>query len=198
LVADVDVIEEPKRARALLDVTRLELLQNLTEPASAAGLARRLELPRQRVNYHLRELESQGLVELEQERRRGNAVERIYRRASSSYAISTAALGSLGTRPQDIKDRFSTAYQIALASQAVRDLGLLQAGAEAAGKQLPTLSLDVEVRFGDGERRDAFAAELTAEVARLVQKYQDDAAPDGRTFQFYLGAYPRPKSQSSE
>ena len=62
-----------------MDATRLRLVRELVEPDSAAGLAKRLGLPRQRLNYHLRELEAAGLLELVEERRRGNCVERIVR-----------------------------------------------------------------------------------------------------------------------
>lgn len=188
----VDVVEETERAQVLLHPARLELLANLTEPNSAAGLARRLGLPRQRVNYHLRELEAQRLVELSEERRNGSVVERFYRRTGEAYAISTAALGRLGTTPGEVQDRFSSAYQIALASQAVRDLGALQTGAKTAGKKLATFALELEVRFATAERRHAFAEELTAAVAGLVSRYHDESAASGRTYRFYVGAYQRP------
>ncbi len=177
----------------MLHTTRLELLENLGEPSSAAALARRLGLPRQRVNYHLRELEAQRLIELVEEHRKGSCVERVYQRTGWSYAISTAALGRLGTMPDDIHDRFSSAYQIWLASRAVRDLGYLQSGARAAGKKLPTFALEVEVRFASANTRSEFAEELAACVADLVRKYHDDKTGGGRKFRFYLGAYPRPK-----
>ncbi len=190
----VDVIEEPRRAQALLQEVRIQILEHLAEPGSAAALARRLDLPRQRVNYHLRELEAQRLVELVEERRKGTVVERIYRRTGQSYAISTAALGSLGSSPEDIQDRFSSAYQIALASRAIRELAVLKAGAEADKKKLPTFALEVDVRFASAETRSAFAEELAATVADLVRKYHDEKARGGRVFRFYLGSYPRPKS----
>ena len=193
MTTDLQVVDEPERARALLHETRLELVRQLTEPASAATLARRLELPRQRVNYHLRELEAHGLIELEEERRRGSATERIYRRTGRSYTLSNAALGPLGSDPDDVQDRFSAAYQIALAARAVEELGLLRTGADAAGKRLPTFALDVAVRFPTAERRNAFADELAAAVADLVRKYHDESAPRGRTFRFTVGGYPRPK-----
>ena len=191
----VDVIADPKRAQVMLHSARLELLENLGEPSSAAALARQLGLPRQRVNYHLRELEGQKLIELVEERRKGSCVERVYRRTGHSYAISTAALGRLGTMPDDIRDRFSSAYQIALASLAVRDLGQLQTGAQAAGKKLPTFAMEVEVRFASADQRNEFAEELAANVADLVRKYHDDNARGGRKFRFYMGAYPRPKKR---
>ncbi len=191
----VEVIEEPARAQSLLNPARLQLLEHLGEPASAASLARRLDLPRQRINYHLRELEAQRLIELVEEKRRGNVAERLYQRTVTAYAISTAALGALGTTPETIRDRLSSEFQIALASRAVRDLGKMQVGASRAGKKLPTFALEVEVRFASPETRSAFASELAESVARLVGKYHDDAAAGGRTFRFYVGAYPKPKEE---
>lgn len=190
----VDVIEEPRRAQALLQEVRIQLLENLAEPGSAAALARRLDLPRQRVNYHLRELEAQHLIELVEERRKGTVVERIYQRTGESYAISTAALGPLGSTPEDIQDHLSSAYQIALASRAIRELAALKAGAQAVKKKLPTFALEVDVRFASATKRGAFAEELAAAVADLVRRYHDDKARGGRVFRFYLGGYPRPKS----
>jgi DNA-binding transcriptional ArsR family regulator len=190
----VDVVEETERAQALLQPARLELLERLREPGSAAAVARDLGLPRQRVNYHLRELEENGLVELVEERRRGSCVERVVRRTGDAYAISPAALGRLGTSPDGIQDRFSAAYQIALASRTIRELGALQTGAREARKKLPTLALEVDVRFASAAQRNAFADELADAVARLVSRYHDERAPKGRVFRFHLGAYPRPRS----
>ncbi|MCP3919984.1 MAG: helix-turn-helix transcriptional regulator [bacterium] len=162
----------------MLHPTRLELLEHLDEPRSAADLARELGLPRQRINYHLRELEAQSLIERVEEKRRGRSIGRTYRRTGRAYAISTAALGALGTTPEEAMDRFSSAHQIALASRAVRDLAELQAGARAAGKKLP-----------------AFASELADALAALTAKYHDEKAPRGRTFRFFLGAHPKPKGK---
>ena len=163
-----------------------------TDPG-AVDAARRLDRPQQRINYHLRELESQRLIELVAEKRKGNVTERIYQRTGRSYAISCATLGGLRADPSDIQDRFSSAYQIALASRAIRELAVMRAGATAAKKKLSTFALDVDVRFASADRRNDFAEELAAAVADLVRKYHDERAPRGREFRFYLGAYPRPK-----
>ena len=190
--AEVLVLEDPERAQALLDPARLAILEALATPASAAGLARRLAQPRQRLNYHLRELESRGLIELVAETRRGSVSERVYRRSSESYAIATTALGALGSSPGKVRDRFSSAYQIAVASQAIADLARLRAGARAADKPLPTLTLEVDVRFADAAARSAFAEELGEAVAVLAARYHDEKAPGGRTFKLYAGMYQRP------
>ena len=68
---DVEVIQSPQAAAAALDPVRARLLAELSEPASAATLAARLSLPRQKVNYHLRALESHHLVRPTSERKWG-------------------------------------------------------------------------------------------------------------------------------
>ncbi|KAB2955835.1 MAG: winged helix-turn-helix transcriptional regulator, partial [Thermoanaerobaculia bacterium] len=80
--------------------SRQDLLSALQDgPATAAGLARRLGLPRQRVNYHLRELEKAGLVELVEERRRGNCVERLVRATARAFLLGPEALGAQAADP---------------------------------------------------------------------------------------------------
>ncbi len=188
----VDVVGETRRAQVLLHPTRLAILEALEVPGSASKLATRLEASRQRLNYHLRELEAAGLVQLTEERRRGSVCERIYRRVGDTYAISAAALGNLGTCPERVADHRSSAYQIAVASQAIADIATLLEGAEAAGKRLPTLTLDGEIAFESPDSRRRFAEELTEAVAALVQKYHT-AGADGRVYKLYVGAYPKPK-----
>ena len=59
---DVEVIDDPAAAMMTLDPKRARLLAEMGEPVSAATLAARVGLPRQKVNYHLRALEKHGLV----------------------------------------------------------------------------------------------------------------------------------------
>ena len=190
---DVQVIEETERAQVLLHPARLALLSHLGEPRSAAALGRLLDLPRQRINYHLRELEAQGLIEVLEERRRGSVIERVYRRTGQGYTISDRALGSVGTQPEAVQDRFSAAYQIALSSRAVSELGALRAAARSAGKELPTFALASEIRFASSASRAAFAEELVNAVGELVRRYHDERASGGRWFRFHIGGYPRPE-----
>ncbi|MEV1201479.1 ArsR/SmtB family transcription factor, partial [Microbispora rosea] len=92
---DVAVIEDPAAAEASLDPMRARLLAELTEPSSATMLAAKVGLPRQKVNYHLKTLERHGLVELVEERRKGNVNERVMRATAASFVISPAALASV-------------------------------------------------------------------------------------------------------
>ena len=103
----VAVIEDPAAAEVSLDPVRARLLAELAEPASATMLAARVDLPRQKVNYHLRTLEQHGLVELVEERRKGNVTERMMRATASSYVISPAALAAVQPDPAEAPDRLS-------------------------------------------------------------------------------------------
>jgi hypothetical protein len=79
---------------------------------------------------------------------------------------------------------------IALASRMAQEVGEAQAIAENAGKRLPTLSTDVEIRFRSPGEREAFAEELLGTIARLAAKYHDETHPDGRTYRVVVGAHP--------
>lgn len=174
----------------MLHPLRLRLLSELSTPDSAAGLARKLNLPRQKVNYHLRELEREGLVELEQERRKGNCVERVIRTVARSYLISPETIGPIAIDPEHVRDRFSSAYMAALAARTIRDLSVLRRRAGGANKKLATFSLHSQVRFASARARAAFSEELSNEIARLVAKYHDEDAKGGRRFELTAGFYP--------
>lgn len=157
-------------------------------PHSAASLAKVLDMPRQTVNYHLKELERAGLIEFAEHRARRNMTERVLRAKARSYVISPAALGALGLDPETAQDRFSAAYLVDAAARALRDVTGLAALAEAAGKRLATLTLETDIRFQSAEDRARFAEEFTAEVARLVRKYH---SPHGRTFRLLAASFPQ-------
>ncbi len=188
--AVLECVREPERAAALLHPLRRRILERLRSPDSASGLARRLRLPRQQVNYHLRELEEEGFVELVEERRKGNCIERVVRASARAYLISPETLGGLTADPGEFRDRFSSAYQVAVAARAIQDLGILRERADRAGKRLSTFTLQSEIRFASPADRRAFAEELTAEIARLVSAYHDETARGGRRFNLFLGSYP--------
>lgn len=188
----VHVIERGGAATAALHPLRLEILRELAEPESAAGLARRIGMPRQQVNYHIRQLEEQGLVELVGERRVRNCIERLVQAVGRSYVISPAALGGLAADPARIEDEGSAAYLVAVVSQMVQELASLQHGSGRPDKDVRTLAVRADIRFQSQEAQNAFAAELTGEVARLVANYHVARASKGRLFRVLASAYPVP------
>ena len=177
-------------AAALLDDTRLAILDALREPGSAASVAARLDAPRQRIGYHVRALERAGLVIPVSEKSHGGLVERLVRASAAGYVVAPQALGPLAPDATSITDRFSTGYQLAVASRIIHDLTELRARAERARKTVPTLTLDARVRVGSAEAQQAFATDLANAVARVIEKHHDDRTPGGRTFACAVTVHP--------
>jgi len=196
-LAELEVIDDPAAAVVVLDPIRARLLAELAEPGSAASLASRVGLARQKVNYHLRALEAHGLVRHVEERRWGGIVERRLIATAASYVVSPAALGHVASDPARSSDRLSARYLIALAARIVREVGELLRGSKEQGKQLATLAIDTEIRFRSPADRAAFTAQLTEAITGLVARYHDEAAPGGRAHRLVLVAHPSPRKSAS-
>jgi len=187
---EVAVIEEASAAEACLDPIRARLLAALAEPGSATTLAAKVGLARQKVNYHLRTLEQHGLVELVEERRKGNVTERVLQATAISYVISPAALSAVQPDPERSPDRLSAQWLLAVASRLVRDVGMLMTRAARARKRVSTFAMDGNVRFSSAADRSAFAEELANAVTHLVSKYHDETAEGGRDHRVTVAVHP--------
>lgn len=195
---DVEVIEDPAAAAVALDPIRSRLLAELTEPASAATLAARLGIARQKINYHLRALEAHGLLRVAETRQWGGLTERLLGATAASYVVSPSALGPAATDPDRSADRLSASYLIALAARVVREVSSLLRRSKEAGQRLATLSIDTEVRFRSAAERAAFSHELTQAITSLVARYHDESAPGGRSHRLVLVAHPLPQEPRRE
>jgi DNA-binding transcriptional ArsR family regulator len=195
---DVEVITEPEVAAAALDPVKARLLAELSKPASAASLAARVGLARQKVNYHLRALEAHGLVEVAEVRRWGGLTERLLVATAASYVVSPDALGPVAADPERARDQLSVSYAIAVAARIVRELGALWRRARREDKRLATLTLDTEIRFRSAADRADFTREVTAAIAALTAKYHDETAPGGRMHRVLLVAHPTPLIERKE
>jgi DNA-binding transcriptional ArsR family regulator len=164
-----------------LDPIRSRLLSELREPASAAALAHRVGLPREKVDYHLRTLESHGLVRLAGTKRWGGLTERRLVATASAYVVWPGAMRPVAVDPERAMDRLAASYLIALAARAIREISDLIRRAQEAGKQLATLSVDTVIRFRSPQDRAAFSRELTEAIHGLVAKEHDETAPGGRS-----------------
>jgi DNA-binding transcriptional ArsR family regulator len=188
---DLAVIDDPAAAGASLDPIRARLLAALaTTPGSATTLATQVGLSRQKVNYHLRALERHGLVELVEERKKGNMTERVLRATAASYLISPAALAAVAPDPDQSRDQLSARWLLALAGRLVQEVGELITRARAARQQLPTFAIDTEITFAAAADRAAFAAELSDAVERLVAKHHHESAPRGRKHRLIVALHP--------
>ena len=187
---DVAVIEDPAAAEASLDPVRTRLLAALAEPGSATTLAAQTGLARQKVNYHLRSLERHGLVELVEERRKGNCTERVLRATAASYVISPAALPAVAPDPARAPDQLSAWWLLTLAARLVREVGELITRSRSAGQPVATFAIDSEVRFASAADRAEFARELSGAVKDLAARYHDERAPGGREHRLVVALHP--------
>jgi predicted ArsR family transcriptional regulator len=186
----MQVVKDPRHAALLAAPIRQRVLEALEEPGSASSVAARLRMPRQRVAYHVKQLEAHGFVELVREEQRRGCTERIVQRTAHHLVVSNEVLGRAGLDPKRLRDKFSAEYLAALASRMARDVAESQAAADRAGQRLATLSTDVTVRLRSPADRAAFADELVDAIARVAAKYHDEHHPEGRSYRVILGAYP--------
>lgn len=187
----VRVLDDPARIRAALSPLRRRLLGELHEPQSASSLAERLGMPRQRLGYHLRVLEREGLVELVEERQRRGFRERLLRTTARALVVDPQVLERAGQDADEVRDRFSSAYLVATAARLVGDVAALREGAADEGKRLATLTLDTEVAFRSPREMKAFTEELTTRVADLVAAYHRPDDEASRPYRMVIGMHPR-------
>jgi DNA-binding transcriptional ArsR family regulator len=180
----VDVLSEPDRLRGTLTPLRQRLLAELREPASASGLAARLGESRQRLNYHLREMERGGLVELVEERRRRGRTERVLRATSGAVIVAPTVAGDPGPPGQD---RFAVDSLLTATARAFNDVALMRDRARRAGKRLVTFTIEAEIGFERPADIERFAALLADRVAELAASFD---TPQGRRYRLLIGAHP--------
>lgn len=190
---DVGVIDDAAAGAAALDPRRARILAELREPASASVLAKRLGLARQKVNYHLRELERHGLVTVAEERSHGGLTERLMVANAASHVVSPAAMVGNAPDPTKVGDRMSARYVIALASRVIREVGGLLGRAEAQRRRMATLAIDTEIGFASADAQAEFANELSQAITCLAQKYHQEG---GRPFRLTVVSHPTPKEES--
>ena len=197
-MVEVEVIDDAQAAAVALAPIRSRILSELVQPASAASLAGRLGIARQKINYHLRTLEENGLVHVAEKRKWGGLTERLLVATAATYVVSPAAMGHVATDPCRCKDRLSARYLIALAARMVREVALLLRRSTETGKRLATLSIDTEIRFRSATERAEFTELLTRTITQMAARYHDESAPGGRAHRVVIVSYPLPKAGSKE
>jgi DNA-binding transcriptional ArsR family regulator len=181
LLDDLDV------AHLALAPIRRRILAALIAPASAAGLAEQLDMPRQKIGYHLKALEDAGLVRLAGERKKRGFTERLFV-AAENYVLDPALL-QVPADPDAVEaqDRHAAGHLIATASSMVRDVARMREAAEAEGARLLTLTVEADLTFARPADFDAFSQDVAEAVAALARKY---AAPTGRRYRLTAAAHP--------
>ncbi|ARU62887.1 ArsR family transcriptional regulator [Tumebacillus avium] len=180
-------VESPEQATALLHPLRAEILSKLTEPASAAEVARMINDTPQRVNYHLKALEKVGLARRVGTRQVRNLVEVLYRSIARTFVISEL----LGLNPeamQRIKDQSSLSHLITISDRIRRDALCLMEQSDQA-EEIPSATLAMKLQLETEEKRNEFVREYVQLVQELVAKYQSPNPADD-AYNVILAVYP--------
>lgn len=186
----VDVVRGGERLRGPLSPLRRTLLAELAEPASATAVAARLGESRQRVNYHVRELEKAGLVELVELRPRRGLTERVVRATARAVMVDPEITGDLATTPQD---RFAADTLLAMAARTVTGVAALRERAAAQDRRLVTFTVEADVGFDRPADIERFADALADRVADLVAAF-DTGRADHR-YRLVIGGHPLPEQE---
>jgi DNA-binding transcriptional ArsR family regulator len=179
-------------SRARLSPLRRRVLAELREPASATALAARLDESRQSVNYHVRELERAGLVELVEERRRRGFTERVVQARARAVVANPEVIGDLDA-VTETQDRFAADALLALAARSLGDVAEMRERASAQGRRLVTFAIEADVGFERPADIERFADALAEQIAELAAEFSSGRSR--RRFRLIAGGYPKPKEE---
>jgi DNA-binding transcriptional ArsR family regulator len=178
---DVLCLDRIEQADALFKPRRVEVLRRLAEPRTCTEIGRDLGDSPQKVYYHVKRLQSAGLVELVDERRVRGIAEGIYRAVASSYWVSPELVGRIG--PPRESSRYGLGFLLDLSEELQTDFAALAAQPGSP----PTLGISGEVRLR-GDQGAAFVADLQAAFQGVLDQY---GSGEGTTFRLALACYPK-------
>lgn len=180
-------VQDAETLQALSHPTRVAILEALREPASAAAVARTIGQSRQRVNYHLKELEGAGLVQRVGEERTGNFVSSLYRAVARSFVVSPKVAWADPRRLAAMRDQHSLETLVELGERLQRDAIELLDRAAFDGEQIASASVTADVRFASEEDRAAFMDAYLRTLRELLERY---GARDGEAYRAAIAVYP--------
>jgi DNA-binding transcriptional ArsR family regulator len=167
-------IEDPAVLAALYEPLRYRLFRLLETPRSVAELAAEVELPANRLYYHLRRLVDVGLVRQVDARANGRHTERIYGRAAARLTFAG-----------DLDVAYGGGLLRGIADEL--DAGLQSVGQGEAG------SISYHATTLTEER----AHELEERLRELLAEYVDaDDGPDGARYGVLGVLAPLPEARS--
>ena len=184
----VESIKSAKRAAVILaHPVRARILSIAQSPMSASDLARTLGLPRQRVNYHVRQLADGGFLKPAAQQRKGNMVEQQFVASAGSYVFAPEVLGDVAPADPASMEPTSAASLLAVCARAQRDVANVMETAHAAGVRLRTLSMMRNVRFATAEQRTEFMNAVADAIESVIEEH---GSSTGGQLRLVLGCYP--------
>lgn len=185
--AAIKMLVEPGQVQVLAQPLRVAVLEALRNPDSAAGVSRIVGKPRQKVNYHLKELERAGLVQRVGERRKGNFVEQLYQSVAKRFVVAQQFAWDVEKLSATLADQVSLAELSAAGERLQHDASVLLDLAAYEGRQIPSATAAVDVRFEDESSRAAFMQEYLETLKHLLNKH---GSPKGAAFHVITATYP--------
>ncbi len=190
----VELVEAPEGLQALAHPVRVQILEALRSPASAAAVGRVVGQPRQNVNYHLKELERAGLVRRAGTRRNGNFIETLFQSVAGTFLVSPRAAWGDPRRMQAMADQHSLENLVVLGERLQRDATALLDRAAFDGEQIASAAVGAEVSFADEDDRAMFIKEYLRRIGPLLEKY---GSKTGSPYKVALAVYPEPDSEEA-
>jgi DNA-binding transcriptional ArsR family regulator len=187
------VIDSPEQLVAIAHPTRLRVLDALRAPDSAAGVARRLGEPRQRINHHVKELAKAGLLASAGERRTGNFVEQLYRSVAGTFTISPRLTWADRARADALASQVALERLVEFGERLQRDAATLLDRAAFEGEHIASAAVETTVHFPDAAARAAFLEEYLQLVTALVERH---ASARGPGYTVGLAVHPTPEAPS--
>jgi DNA-binding transcriptional ArsR family regulator len=187
------LLDAPAAVRTALSPMRQRLLQRLRTPASATEVAAEMDLPRQKINYHLRALEGAGLLSLVETRKKRGCLERVVVASARAFVVdpSLVAGPDAPASRAAAQDRFAAEHLVTAAAGLVRDVTRMQVKADRQQKRLLTFTLETEVGFEGPEDIEKFSTALADSLARLAARFTTPHA--ARRYRVVIGGHPAPR-----
>ena len=191
----VHVVSDLDSLQVLLHPLRIDILEALRTPASAATVARRLNVARQKVNYHLKELERAALVREVETRRTGNFIETLYEAVARTFIVSPEAAWSDPRRLDTLRHQHSLERLVAVGERLQRDAIMLLDRAAFDGEEIASACVEADVHFADEADRASFIDEYFTLLRELCDKY---GARRGLPYRVVVAAHPVTESTAKE
>jgi DNA-binding transcriptional ArsR family regulator len=185
-------IEDVEQAAALLKPQRIEMLKLMDRPRTCVELGQVFGETPQKIYYHVKALQTAGLVEQVGERRVRGTVEGSYQARARSYWLASDLVGQIGGAAI-AQDQVSLRHLLSLTEEMRDDIGHL---AQQVGHALPSLGLSLHVELADESRRAEFMADVQHLAQVLARKYgatagDTDTQPPKPQFRLVLACYPK-------
>lgn len=188
------LIEDAEKARQAMTPLRLRMLALLRQPGSAATLAAALQLPRQKIGYHLHALQKAGLIVPAGERQRRGFTEKLFVATADAFVVDPGIFGAPPPNAEK-QDRFAAEHLVARSAETVREVTRMQAAAAAEGARLLTFTIEADIGFSTPQDIEAFTERLTTMVTGLAEEFAPKA--DGRRYRLLIGGHPAIKGKTT-